>query len=155
MKSTKASRVPSHPAPSDNDAPYILEEQIGFQLRVAMQRHTTIFTAAIVEGVTQTQFATMVKLRDVGSCPQNQLAQLVALDAATMNGVVERLCARGLLESSSDPRDGRRRLTALTPRGRTLLDKCLSIAPQITEETLAPLSAAERQKLSRLLKKIA
>jgi MarR family transcriptional regulator, lower aerobic nicotinate degradation pathway regulator len=33
---------------------YVLNDQVGFLLRVAMQRHTAIFTSRIIEGLTQT-----------------------------------------------------------------------------------------------------
>ena len=35
-----------------SDGRYVLDEQIGFLLRVAMQRHTSIFTSQMVEGLT-------------------------------------------------------------------------------------------------------
>src|SRR5215467_4719631 len=80
---------------SDPDAPdYVLDAQIGFLLRVAMQRHTAIFMSRMVEQLTQTQFAALAKLYEVGACSQNQLGRLIYLDAATIKGVVDRLQAR-------------------------------------------------------------
>ena len=70
---------------------YRLDDQVGFLLRVAMQRHTSIFMSRIVKGLTQTQFAALAKLREVGPCSQNQLGRLIYLDAATTKGVVDRL----------------------------------------------------------------
>ena len=75
---------------------YRLDDQVGFLLRVAMQRHTSIFMSRIVKGLTQTQFAALAKLREVGPCSQNQLGRLIYLDAATTKGVVDRLEVRGL-----------------------------------------------------------
>jgi len=60
---------------------YVLDEQVGFQLRVAMQRHSSIFTARMIEGLTQTQFAALAKLYEVGPCSQNHLGRLIYLDA--------------------------------------------------------------------------
>ena len=68
-----------------------LDDLVGFLLRVAMQRHTSIFMSRIVKGLTQTQFAALAKLREVGPCSQNQLGRLIYLDAATTKGVVDRL----------------------------------------------------------------
>lgn len=133
-------------------ADYVLEDQIGFQLRLAMQRHTAIFVANMV--FTQTQFATIVKLNEVGPCSQNQLARLVALDAATINGVLDRLRKRGYVSTKPDLRDGRQRVITITDVGRQTVEQTLKIAKKITEETLAPLTAAERAQLSRLLAKI-
>jgi MarR family transcriptional regulator, lower aerobic nicotinate degradation pathway regulator len=131
---------------------YVLEEQVGFQLRLAMQRHTAIFVANMV--LTQTQFATIAKLNDVGPCSQNHLARLVALDAATINGVLDRLRKRGYVSTEPDLRDARQRVIAVTPAGRRIVEQATKIAKQVTEETLLPLSKAERAQLSQLLTRI-
>src|SRR5450631_4541173 len=96
---------------------YVLNDQVGFLLRVAMQRHTSIFTARMIEGLTQTQFAALAKLHEVGPCSQNHLGRLIYLDTATIKGVVDRLVARGFVTSLNDPNDRRRRAVALTDRG--------------------------------------
>ena len=70
---------------------YVLDDQVGFLLRVALQRHTAIFTTRMIEGLTQTQFAALAKLHEVGPCSQNHLGRLIYLDAATIKGVVDRL----------------------------------------------------------------
>ena len=41
---------------------YMLDDQVGFLLRVAMQRHTSIFTTRMIEGLTQTQVAALAKI---------------------------------------------------------------------------------------------
>src|SRR5713101_2358686 len=95
-------------------ARYVLDEQVGFLLRVAMQRHTAIFMSRMIEDLTQTQFAALAKLHAVGPCSQNQLGRLIYLDAATTKGVVARPEARRLVAVCPDPHDGRRRAIALT-----------------------------------------
>src|SRR3981189_399474 len=92
---------------------YRLDDQVGFLLRVAMQRHTSIFMSRIVKGLTQTQFAALAKLREVGPCSQNQLGRLIYLDAATTKGVVDRLAARGFI--SARPAGPHRRPAARPP----------------------------------------
>ena len=77
--------------------PYVLDEQVGFLMRVAMQRHTAIFMSRMIEGLTQTQFAALAKLHEVGPCSQNHLGRLIYLDAATIKGVVDRLRVRGFV----------------------------------------------------------
>src|SRR5579864_3605184 len=81
---------------------YVLDEQVGFVMRVAMQRHTAIFSARMIEGLTQTQFAALAKLHEVGPCSQNHLGRLIYLDAATIKGVVDRLHLRNFLTAMSD-----------------------------------------------------
>ena len=133
---------------------YRLDDQVGFLLRVAMQRHTAIFMSRIIRGLTQTQFAALAKLREVGACSQNQLGRLIYLDAATTKGVVDRLEARGFVTARPDTRDRRRRAIALTDKGRAAADAAVKVARQITRQTLVPLTAAEQRTVIQLLRKL-
>src|ERR1700761_9072371 len=99
---------------------YILDDQVGFLLRQAQQRHTAIFAGHMIEDLTPTQWAALAKLREVGDCSQNHLGRLTAMDAATIKGVIDRLTARGFTAVRPDPRDGRRIVVALTPMGSHL-----------------------------------
>ena len=140
--------------PSPARKRYVLNEQVGFLLRVAMQRHTTIFTACMIEELTQTQFAALAKLLEAGPCSQNHLGRLIYLDAATIKGVVDRLRARGLVATTHDAKDRRRRAVTLTPTGRRVTEAAVVVAAQITAQTLAPLSPQEQRAVARLLKKL-
>ena len=133
---------------------YVLDEQVGFLLRVAMQRHTAIFTSRMIEGLTQTQFAALAKLYEVGPCSQNHLGRLIYLDAATIKGVVDRISARGLVTTLNDPKDRRRRAVALTDRGRQLTEAAMLVAAGITAATLAPLTEDEQRVVVKLLHKL-
>ena len=134
--------------------PYILDDQIGFILRQVWQRHANIFARDIGTNLTPTQWAALSKLAEAGPCSQNQLGRLTAMDVATIKGVIDRLTARGLTETSSDPNDGRRLLVSLTRAGQQLADKTAANALAISRETLAPLDAKERETLLALLNKL-
>lgn len=139
----------------DREEPYVLDEQVGFVLRQAQQRHTMIFAAEMIEDLTPTQWAALAKLRELGDCSQNRLGRLTAMDAATIKGVVDRLTARGFTTIRSDPRDGRRILVALTPAGLDLYDRAAPIAALISEKTLERLGKQERSMLVALLRRLA
>ena len=134
---------------------YVLDDQVGFLLRVTLQRHTSIFTTRMIEGLTQTQFAALAKLHEVGPCSQNHLGRLIYLDAATIKGVVDRLGARGFLTALNDPNDRRRRALALTDRGRQVTEPAMLVAAEITAITFAAFSGDEQRTVTRLLKKLA
>jgi len=133
---------------------YRLDDQVGFVLRQAMQRHTTIFAASMVEELTPTQFAALAKLSEVGPCSQNRLGRLTAMDGATIKGVIDRLTKRGLTETSPDPDDGRLLMVALTDLGRDVAARAIPVGARITEETLAPLNPDEQVLFLKLLAKL-
>jgi MarR family transcriptional regulator, lower aerobic nicotinate degradation pathway regulator len=145
--SPKRSPKPSKPA-------YILDEQIGFILRQVSQRHATIFAREIGINLTSTQWAALSKLAETGPCSQNQLGRQTAMDVATIKGVIDRLTARGLTETSPDPDDGRRLQVSLTRAGQQVAEKAAPNAFAISRETLAPLDAKERETLMSLLDKL-
>lgn len=146
--------VPLRRSVRPSRAPYVLDEQIGFILRQVSQRHTVIFARDIGAELTPTQWAALAKLTETGPCSQNQLGRLTAMDAATIKGVIDRLTARGLTETSADPEDGRRLRVSLTRAGQQMAEKVASNALAISRETLAPLDSREREMLMVLLEKL-
>lgn len=141
--------------PDTSEDHYVLDDQVGFLMRIAMQRHTSIFMSQMIEGLTQTQFAALAKLYEVGPCSQNYLGRLIYLDAATIKGVVDRLHLRGFVTALNDPTDRRRRAVALTDRGRRATEAAMLIAAKITAATLTPLTAEEQRVVVKLLRKLA
>ncbi|WP_296744676.1 MarR family transcriptional regulator [Mesorhizobium sp.] len=137
-----------------DETSYHLQNQVGFILRKVNQRHVAIFAAHIAD-LTPPQFAALAKLYDIGETSQNQLGTLIAMDAATVKGVIDRLKARGLVELSKHEVDKRRLLVNLTEEGREAIERLIPLARTITEETLAPLTAKETATFLRLLSKLA
>lgn len=153
MPQTKQRTRPTAKIAPDTDN-YILGDQPGFLLRVALRTHTAIFVSKMIENLTPPQFSTLAKLREVGPCSQNHLGRLIHYDSATITGVVKRLRARGLLESCEDPLDRRRLAIDLTREGKKIADEAIAVVTEISSTTFAPLTATERQTLTNLLKKV-
>jgi MarR family transcriptional regulator, lower aerobic nicotinate degradation pathway regulator len=146
----------THPSPAEIDlGGYRLEDQVGFYLRKAGQRHGAIFARRMEDDLTPTQWAALVKIAEVNSISQNRLGRETAMDAATIKGVVDRLLRRGLVSTQTDPLDSRRNLIGLTEKGRELVALKLPVASALTEETLTGLSPQERKSLLELLRRIA
>lgn len=133
---------------------YTLDDQIGYLLRLASQRHATIFQKTIEHDLTPTQFATLVRVAENGEVSQNHLGRLAGIDIATIKGVVDRLRDKFLIETRPDPDDKRRFLISLSLQGEALMQSLYAIGLAISDETLAPLKDSERQTLIALLRKI-
>jgi DNA-binding MarR family transcriptional regulator len=133
------------------EATYDLNNQIGFRLRLALQKHTDIFFKNMDSGLTQPQFATLAPLHTVGACSQNHLGRSVGLDTSSIVGVIRRLKARKLISIAKDKEDRRRVIIDLTPGGRSVIAEAVEMGQRANDLTLAPLSAIQRKQLIQLL----
>ncbi len=132
---------------------YALSEQIGYLLRLANQRHLDIFQRHMLD-LTPTQFSLLVKLQELGGASQNELGRHIGIDAATTNGVVDRLVKKRFVQSKADPADKRRLKITLTAAGLSKLTSAIPLAQTITQKTLEGLNVRETERLLQLLKKI-
>ena len=79
-------------------------------------------------------------VRIVGRFPgiaAGRVAQILHVHPSTLTGILKRLEARGLLQRRADPRDARRALFILTPRGRKLDTVRTGIVEQAVRRVLA------------------
>lgn len=138
-----------------SEADYLLDDQVGYLLRLANQRHTALFQERMAaHGLTPTQFSALIRLAQHGPCSQNHLGRLAAMDVATIKGVVGRLADKGLVTLAPDSGDRRRMLIALAPEGEALIPALRALGLEISDETLAPLGPAERATLLALLRRL-
>ena len=139
--------------PNIETTDYRLEEQIGFKLRLANQKHLELF-AQMLPQATPTQFAILSRLYADGALSQNHLGRRVGMDAATTKGVVDRLRAKGWVQSMPSKTDLRRLEISLTPAGHAFAQQAIEVAKQISEKTARNLNARETERLLALLDKL-
>ena len=140
---------------SDTLAGFRVEDHIGFLLRRAHQRHAALFTAALAHvEITPTQFTALLKTVQARRVTQNLLGRQAAMDPATIQGVVRRLIARGLIRRRCDPLDRRTAVLEPTEAGVALITDVVACAQQAHEAALGPLSPEERTNLLHLLRKM-
>lgn len=134
---------------------YRLDSSAGHLLRRAHQRYQLMFQEhATGLGLTGPQFATLLRLAELGRATQNHLGRTAAMDSATVQGVVRRLIERGLVRTGSDPMDRRMRVLSITPEGEALLRQAQEAGTRANEALLLPLSAEERAALLELLQRL-
>ncbi|MDB5314632.1 MAG: MarR family transcriptional regulator [Rhodospirillales bacterium] len=138
------------------DAGYRLDESVGHLLRRAHQRHVAQFQIRASEhGLTPPQFAALLRLVELGNVTQNRLGRLVAMDPATIQGVVRRLLARDLVVATRDPMDRRTVVLSPTETGRLVADVASRRAQSANESVLACLTEDERIKFLAMLRRVA
>lgn len=134
---------------------YVVEDQAGFLLRRAHQRHAALFISEMAAAdLTPMQFTALVKTVELGRVTQNQLGRLAAMDPATIQGVVKRLVARGLLARDADAADRRAIVLTPTTEGCALATQAVHCARRITDATLSPLAEAERTLFLSFLRRL-
>lgn len=142
---------------ADNAAvvrPYIADEQIGFMLRLATQRNSSLFMKHTFDDLTTMQFAALYRLAEMGECSQNELGRRTAMDVATIKGVVDRLRKKGYIATSDDPNDRRRTVLSIAPGHDGLKERLAALGSIVSDITLEPLTEPERRQFLGLLKKL-
>lgn len=81
-----------------------------------------------------------------------ETARRLALDNATLSGVIDRMTKTGWIVKQADPRDKRAMQIFLTPKATKMKSSILEERRKANEESLSPLSAEEKTFLKRLLK---
>lgn len=127
----------------------------GHLIRRAQQVHTAQWSAEFGQELTTPQFAVLRMLRTTGDLVQSRLGELVALDKATLSGVVDRLVRRGLVVSAPGRSDRRSRVVGLTEAGGALERAALPRAEQVQEQTAEPVPLADRAWLNDALEALA
>ena len=132
-----------------------LEDHVGFLLRMSHQRHASLFVdVAADHALTPTQFAALSKVVELGRVTQNHLGRQVAMDPATIQGVIKRLTVRGLIERTHDPMDRRTAVLAPTEAALELIATAVACAQRAHATALSPLSDDEQAVFLTLLRKM-
>jgi DNA-binding MarR family transcriptional regulator len=77
------------------------------------------------------------------------------MDRSDVTAAVSELAADGYVERGLDPDDRRRNVVSVTAAGRRRLRRLEAVLDQVQDELLAPLTAADRATLARLLTRVA
>ncbi|MFF9804330.1 MarR family winged helix-turn-helix transcriptional regulator [Streptomyces coeruleorubidus] len=93
-------------------------------------------------------------VRDLAPVAQADLGRAVRLDPKDLVGVLNDLQAAGLVVREPDPKDRRKNAVSLTTGGARLLTRCEKAARAANDELLAPLSEAEREQFTGMLRRI-
>jgi MarR family transcriptional regulator, lower aerobic nicotinate degradation pathway regulator len=105
-------------------------------------------------GVSKQRVAVLSALSELGPSSQAELGRTVWMDRSDMHAVLRELEEEGLVDRAQDARDRRRNVVSLTPAGERALADLRKRVAAVQDTLLAPLSAAERRELLRLLHRV-
>ncbi|MGH9039876.1 MAG: MarR family winged helix-turn-helix transcriptional regulator [Acidimicrobiia bacterium] len=99
-------------------------------------------------------FAVLSLIGEHQPVSQKQVSDHLSADPSDLVAIFDGLERAGLISRDRDPDDRRRYSLTLTSHGAERLGRFREIAAEITDEIFAPLTAAERETLRRLLQRV-
>jgi MarR family transcriptional regulator, lower aerobic nicotinate degradation pathway regulator len=93
-------------------------------------------------------------LDEAGPASQAALSRRTTIDRSDMVATVNELLDRGFVKRTVDPTDRRRNIVSITPSGRRELRRLDELVARVQDELLAPLSTADRDRLTGLLTRV-
>ncbi|RKN48715.1 MarR family winged helix-turn-helix transcriptional regulator [Micromonospora endolithica] len=109
------------------------------------------FAAAGARGY---HYRILAALDEFGPASQAQLGRRCRIDRSDVVAAVNGLVELGHVDRAPDPDHGRRNRVTLTSSGVRQLRRMDGLLDQVQDDLLAPLPAADRQTLTRLLSQV-
>jgi len=124
-----------------------------------LHRVATALTERLTDGyrafdLTEGEFDVLAALRRAGAPYERAAGELADHTMITTGGLtkrVDRLEQRGLVQRRAEASDARRRVVALTPAGRDLIDRAFTAHLANEHRLLDELGAADADDLARIL----
>lgn len=112
--------------------------------------------AAFVEpwGLTASQFDVLATLGDTDGMPCKDLSRLSLITGGTLNPVLERMVAKGLVRREKGKLDSRQTIVGLTAEGQALYERIFGAFVRQMRSYLAALAPDEQAMLVRLLSRL-
>jgi DNA-binding MarR family transcriptional regulator len=107
------------------------------------------------EGFEVHQYSVLAILGEGARETQSTIADALALDPSRLVALLDSLEERGLVARQRDAQDRRRHVVSITPAGKRQLQRLRTIAGQLEDEFLAPLTQRDRETFHRLLLQLA
>ena len=122
--------------------------------QVARRAQRLVEEALAREGARRQHFVVLTSLAEQGPASQAALGRRLWIDRSDLHAILNELESNGQVARVRDETDRRRNVVALTRTGRAALARLDKRVDAAQEELLAPLPAADRRELRRLLERV-
>ncbi|MEV6429116.1 MarR family transcriptional regulator [Nocardia sp. NPDC051463] len=96
----------------------------------------------------------LAALDEFGVASQAELGRRCSMDRSDVVAAINELAEQGFVERTPDPDDRRRNIVTLTKAGDRQLRRMDRALDKVQDDLLVPLSAEDRQNLTRLLTRL-
>jgi DNA-binding MarR family transcriptional regulator len=132
-----------------------LTEHLGFWLRTVSNHVSHAFAIKIAaREVTVGEWVVMRSLYGKDPTAPSRLAAEIGMTRGAITKLADRLIGKSLIVRRSSAEDGRSQTLALTKRGTELVPELAALADRNDAEFFDHLSADDRKRLERLLKRL-
>lgn len=136
--------------------PSDLQAHLGYWLRTVSNAVSQSFARKVeAQGVTVAEWVVLRVLYDVEAIGPSLLAERIGMTKGAISKLADRLVQKDLVRRDADPDDKRAHMLALKASGRALVPKLAALADQNDQSFFGALTPHERDRLARLLRKIA
>ncbi|WP_433475469.1 MarR family winged helix-turn-helix transcriptional regulator [Spirillospora sp. CA-142024] len=122
---------------------------------VSAHSHRLVADGFAAAGARGYHYRLLATLDEYGPSSQADLGRRAGIDRSDVVAALNELAAKNLIARSADPSDRRRNIVTLTPDGSRHLEELDKVVSGIQDDLLAPLSPAERRRLTDLLTRLA
>ena len=105
-------------------------------------------------GLGRSQWGVLTRVKVAGTLAQKDLQQALNVEPATLTGVIDVLCAKGLLERSDSETDRRCRVLRLSPAGAKLVGRVPDVYETVEARMLAGVDEQERELVEATLERM-
>ena len=120
----------------------------------AAQAHRVVTESFAAGGARAYHFRLLATLVEFGPASQAALGRRSSIDRSDVVAALNELEADGYVRRSPDPEDGRRNVITITTAGKRQYKRLTNLVGKAQEEIFAPLSAADRTRLTTILGKL-
>jgi MarR family transcriptional regulator, lower aerobic nicotinate degradation pathway regulator len=122
--------------------------------QLAVHVRQLVSAAFAAAGARGYHYRILAALHEFGPASQAQLGRRCRVDRSDVVAAVNALVEEGFVDRTPDPDHGRRNKVTLTADGARQLRRMDGLLDQVQDELLEPLSAEERETLTRLLGRV-
>ncbi|QKS70152.1 MarR family transcriptional regulator [Paenalkalicoccus suaedae] len=132
-----------------------MEEIVGYQLGVVTHLLHNKYQSSLAEhDLTRAQLKVLYLLNKFGEQSQLALSKKLFIQGSTMNGIIESMLKKNLIEKHESKEDRRSKLVTITSAGKELEEKMWQRMLDSEEELLKGFSKEEIQIIHSFLKRM-